>query len=127
MDTLSSIVQEYIGSVPTDKGCRTWEELQKQMEEKIKEIMIPMSEYSSDLLPSMRAVRPHSVKVKLTKEPNLKIIPSVNPEDEGYCVRCRTRHRIGNCEEVRLKNGRLAIKGLCPKFGTGMFKILGRA
>jgi hypothetical protein len=30
-------------------------------------------------------------------------------------------------KEVTMKNGRKAIKGVCPTCGTGMFKILGTA
>jgi len=29
-------------------------------------------------------------------------------------------------KEVTMKNGRKALKGTCPKCGTGMFKITGK-
>lgn len=44
--------------------------------------------------------------------------------DEGYCVKCKTKRTISNPQEVKMANGRPALKGVCPVCGTGMFKIL---
>jgi len=44
--------------------------------------------------------------------------------DEGYCVKCKTKRTISNAQEVKMANGRPALKGVCPVCGTGMFKIL---
>ena len=44
--------------------------------------------------------------------------------DEGYCVKCKTKRKISNAQEVKMANGRPALKGVCPVCGTGMFKIL---
>ena len=44
--------------------------------------------------------------------------------DEGYCVKCKTKRKISNPQEVKMANGRPAMKGVCPVCGTGMFKIL---
>jgi len=44
--------------------------------------------------------------------------------DEGYCVKCKTKRKISNGQEVKMANGRPALKGVCPVCGTGMFKIL---
>ena len=44
--------------------------------------------------------------------------------DEGYCVKCKTKRKISNAQEVKMANGRPALKGSCPVCGTGMFKIL---
>ena len=44
--------------------------------------------------------------------------------DEGYCVKCKTKRKISNPQEVQMANGRPALKGVCPVCGTGMFKIL---
>lgn len=43
---------------------------------------------------------------------------------EGYCVKCKARRMIANVNEVKMANGRPALKGTCPVCGTGMFKIL---
>jgi len=44
---------------------------------------------------------------------------------EGYCVKCKAKKEIANAVEEVMKNGRKAIKGICPTCGTVMFKILG--
>jgi hypothetical protein len=44
---------------------------------------------------------------------------------EGYCVKCKAKKEIANAVEEVMKNGRKAIKGVCPTCGTVMFKILG--
>ncbi|MFA6992820.1 MAG: DUF5679 domain-containing protein [Candidatus Gracilibacteria bacterium] len=43
---------------------------------------------------------------------------------EGYCVKCKAKREMSNTEEVKMKNGRAAMKGSCSKCGTGMYKIL---
>lgn len=42
-----------------------------------------------------------------------------------YCVKCRAKQDDPNAVKVTLKNGKPALKGKCPKCGTGMFKIGG--
>ncbi|HTD70290.1 MAG TPA: DUF5679 domain-containing protein [Gemmatimonadales bacterium] len=44
--------------------------------------------------------------------------------DEGYCVKCKAKRKISNPNQVKMANGRPALKGVCPVCGTGMFKIL---
>jgi len=44
--------------------------------------------------------------------------------DEGYCVKCKAKRTISNAQQVKMANGRPALKGVCPVCGTGMFKIL---
>jgi RNase P subunit RPR2 len=41
----------------------------------------------------------------------------------AYCVKCRKKVEISNPKEVKLKNGRPAVKGTCPKCGTNVFRI----
>ena len=41
----------------------------------------------------------------------------------AYCVKCRTKREIKDPQEVSLKNGRPAVKGTCPEFGTNFFRI----
>ena len=43
----------------------------------------------------------------------------------AYCVKCRTKREIKDPVEVTLKNGRPAMKGVCPVCGTGLFRIGG--
>lgn len=42
----------------------------------------------------------------------------------GYCVKCRAKSEFKNSKEVKMKNGRPALKGTCAKCGTGMYRIL---
>lgn len=46
---------------------------------------------------------------------------------EGYCVKCKAKREIKDANEVTMKNGRKAMKGVCPTCGTGMFRIMGKA
>ncbi|MCA9812359.1 MAG: hypothetical protein KC483_05800 [Nitrosarchaeum sp.] len=42
---------------------------------------------------------------------------------EAYCVKCRAKREIKDPKETKLKNGRPAVKGSCPKCGTNVFRI----
>ncbi len=42
---------------------------------------------------------------------------------EAYCVKCKKKVEIKNPEKVVLKNGRPAVKGVCPYCGTKVFRI----
>ena len=44
---------------------------------------------------------------------------------QAYCVKCKAKTDIQDAEEVTMKNGRLAIKGKCPKCQTKVFRITG--
>jgi hypothetical protein len=44
--------------------------------------------------------------------------------DMGYCVKCKAKKEMKNAQKVTMKNGRPAMKGVCPSCGTTMFKIL---
>ena len=44
--------------------------------------------------------------------------------EKGYCVKCRKPSEMKNPKEVKMKTGRMAMKGTCVKCGTGMYKIL---
>ncbi|MFZ0843902.1 MAG: DUF5679 domain-containing protein [Nitrosotalea sp.] len=41
----------------------------------------------------------------------------------AYCVNCRRRVKIDQAKNVKLKNGRPAVKGLCSRCGTNVFRI----
>jgi len=43
---------------------------------------------------------------------------------EAYCVKCKKKSEMVDAEEVKMKNGRPAMKGKCATCGTGMYKIL---
>lgn len=40
-----------------------------------------------------------------------------------YCVKCRTKRDANNVQNVTMKNGKPAVKGVCSVCGTGMYKI----
>jgi len=48
---------------------------------------------------------------------------------EGYCVKCKAKREMSDAQEVSMKGRggtkRRAMKGKCPKCGTGMYRILG--
>ncbi len=50
---------------------------------------------------------------------------------EAYCVKCRAKREIKDAKEVAMKGKgdtkRRAMTGVCPKCGTKMFRILGKA
>ena len=43
----------------------------------------------------------------------------------GYCMKCKESREMNETEEVEMKNGRKAMKGVCAQCGCKMFKILG--
>ena len=49
---------------------------------------------------------------------------------EAYCVKCKAKREMKNEQKVQMnaKGGgtRPALKGTCPKCGTGMFRILAK-
>ena len=42
---------------------------------------------------------------------------------EGHCMKCKEKREIKGAKQVKMKNGRDAVNGLCMKCGTKMFKI----
>lgn len=42
---------------------------------------------------------------------------------EARCMKCRTNRTMKSPKQVKMKNGRPAVKGTCPKCGTTMFRI----
>ena len=45
---------------------------------------------------------------------------------EAYCVKCKAKKEMKEGKEVSMKNGRKAMKGVCPDCGTSLFRILGK-
>lgn len=46
---------------------------------------------------------------------------------EGRCMKCKMGVQIKDGKETTMANGMLAMKGVCPKCGTNVFRILGKA
>lgn len=42
---------------------------------------------------------------------------------KGRCMKCQDQREMKDPKQVKLKNGRDAVKGTCPKCGTKMFKM----
>ena len=56
-----------------------------------------------------------------------KVAPKTkSSETSGYCVKCRTKREMVSVKEVKMKGGRRANQGKCPKCSTKMFRILGK-
>jgi len=46
---------------------------------------------------------------------------------QGRCMKCRKQVEIKNGKETVTKNKMRMLKGVCPKCGTTVCKILGKA
>ena len=44
---------------------------------------------------------------------------------EAYCVKCKAKREMNEAKQVTMKNGKKAMKGVCPKCNTGMYRIGG--
>ena len=42
---------------------------------------------------------------------------------QAYCVKCKAKREMTNEQQVTMKNGKPAVKGVCPVCGTGMYRI----
>ncbi len=42
---------------------------------------------------------------------------------EGYCLKDKKKVEIKDAQQVTMKNGKLATKGVCPICGTTIYKI----
>ena len=42
---------------------------------------------------------------------------------DGYCMKCREKRTMNDTEQITMKNGRPATRGICPVCGAKMFKI----
>ncbi len=45
---------------------------------------------------------------------------------EARCMKCKVNVEIKDPEDVVMKNGRTAVKGVCPTCGTKVFRITGK-
>ncbi len=46
---------------------------------------------------------------------------------EGRCMKCKKQVEIKNPKDRVMKNGMAAVAGECPKCGTKVFRIVGKA
>lgn len=44
---------------------------------------------------------------------------------QAYCFKCRAKREIKDPQQVTLKNGKLAVRGVCSVCGTKVFRIGG--
>jgi hypothetical protein len=42
---------------------------------------------------------------------------------QAYCVKCRAKREMKNPKKIKMKNGKPATTGTCPKCSTKMFRI----
>ncbi|MFH1857492.1 MAG: DUF5679 domain-containing protein [Candidatus Omnitrophota bacterium] len=45
---------------------------------------------------------------------------------QAYCVKCKAKKEMKDAKSVTMKNGRPAMKGVCPDCGTGLYRILNK-
>ena len=41
---------------------------------------------------------------------------------QAYCMKCRAKREMKNTMRITMKNGRPAVRGVCPVCGTKMFR-----
>ncbi len=46
---------------------------------------------------------------------------------KGRCMKDKMQVEIKDPKEIIMKNGMKAVKGVCPKCGTKVFRIIGKA
>jgi len=46
---------------------------------------------------------------------------------EARCMKCKAQVTVKDEQQVTMKNGMNAIKGVCPTCGTRVFRILGKS
>jgi Domain of unknown function (DUF5679) len=42
---------------------------------------------------------------------------------QAYCVTCRTKREMSQPKPIKTDNGKPAVKGICAKCGTEMYRI----
>jgi DNA-directed RNA polymerase subunit RPC12/RpoP len=42
---------------------------------------------------------------------------------QAYCMKCRKKVEMKDSKSIKMKNGKPATKGVCPKCGTKVFRI----
>ena len=42
---------------------------------------------------------------------------------QAYCMKCRTKREMSNPRPIKMKNGKPATQGVCPRCDTKMFRI----
>lgn len=57
-------------------------------------------------------------------QPDVNDRPNV-PTITAYCVKCKEKRELLNAHEVKMKNGRLAVRGKCAICGTNLNRIGG--
>lgn len=46
---------------------------------------------------------------------------------EARCMKCKKQVEIKNPQDTTIKDGKIkAVKGVCPKCGTKVFRIIGK-
>ena len=42
---------------------------------------------------------------------------------QAYCMKCRKKVEMKDEKSIKMKNGKPATRGVCPKCGTKVFRI----
>jgi hypothetical protein len=61
--------------------------------------------------------------VSIAVNPGANVAVRTEKHIQGYCVKCRAKAEIKNPRPVIMKNLRHAIRGICPRCGTKMFRF----
>jgi hypothetical protein len=77
-----------------------------------------MSEFMSQL-----SYAHEPVQVSVTVNPSANVTDRTKEHIQGYCVKCRAKAEIKNPRHIIMKNLRHAIQGICPGYGTKMFRL----
>jgi len=77
-----------------------------------------------DRLVGAREAVPGAVGAPLAAAGITPVMPVKVRRITAYCVKCRAKREMKNPVAITLKNGRPAIRGICPRCGTRMFRMM---
>jgi len=126
---LKDILKEYSKIVDAaGKNANTTEEIEKNIRNEVfQSPLLKEIPEIEDILYFVNEVGKSILSITDNEWPEYRraVIKEI-PEKEGitaYCVQCRAKIQVKDPIETKLKNGRPAVKGSCPRCGTTVFRI----
>ncbi|MEX0862917.1 DUF5679 domain-containing protein [Nitrosopumilus sp.] len=122
IDELENIlaIQLNTSDEPTPKQLSRVKELEKEIE-KLEAIDI---EHEIIQTLQKQNKKLEDIEHKLHNPRKNKKISFESHASDVYCVKCKTKRTIKNPEESIMKNGRPAIRGICPVCNSKVFRIV---
>ncbi len=67
----------------------------------------------------------HSPRIDIPLPSSLSFSAKGGVPMTAYCMKCRKKMEIKDPKKIKMKNGKPATQGTCPKCGTKVFRIGG--